>query len=254
MRTKTTIPVSSARKKIFSIVKEVQNPGTHYTLTERGVPKAVLMSSEKFESLMKKEADKLVGFLGGGKLSSSAGSLIFDEAEKKYSVKGEGLFSKILIARDASALYAKDNLKLKEEGYIKAILLIELTGEYGYPLDSIEIGRCVQVGGSNGKKYVEADILAGDKKGDVRAVFEVAPFDDYEKDKDRVVSNLYDIAEAVSWRKKPMYLVYYSRAMKLGSVKEKISVIDYRKSKTFEAWKEAGRPAEGKIPGRSFLI
>ena len=50
MNTKTTLPISQARKKIFDIAKEVQKPDTYYTLTERGLPKAVIMSAEEFES------------------------------------------------------------------------------------------------------------------------------------------------------------------------------------------------------------
>jgi len=50
MDAKTTIPISEARKKIFKITKEVQKPSRYYTLTEKGKPKAVLMSAEEFES------------------------------------------------------------------------------------------------------------------------------------------------------------------------------------------------------------
>lgn len=50
MNTKTTLPISEARKKIFEIAEEVQKPGTHYTFTEKGKPKAVLLSAEQFES------------------------------------------------------------------------------------------------------------------------------------------------------------------------------------------------------------
>lgn len=52
MNTKTTIPISEARKRIFEIAEEVQKPGNYYTLTEKGRQKAVLMSAEDFESLM----------------------------------------------------------------------------------------------------------------------------------------------------------------------------------------------------------
>lgn len=50
MNIKTTIPVSEARKKIFEIIKKVQNPNTIYTLTENGYPTAIIMSAEEFES------------------------------------------------------------------------------------------------------------------------------------------------------------------------------------------------------------
>lgn len=51
MDPKKTIPVTEARKRIFEIVEEVQKPDTYYTLTEKGRPKAVILSVEEFESL-----------------------------------------------------------------------------------------------------------------------------------------------------------------------------------------------------------
>ncbi len=50
MDTKTTLPISEARKKIFKIAERVQKPTTYYTLTEKGRPKVVVMSAEEFES------------------------------------------------------------------------------------------------------------------------------------------------------------------------------------------------------------
>ena len=50
MNTKTTITLTEARKRIFNIVEEIQSPGVHYTFTEKGQPKAVLLSAEEFES------------------------------------------------------------------------------------------------------------------------------------------------------------------------------------------------------------
>lgn len=50
MNTKSTIPISEARKRIFQIAEEVQKPSVYFTLTEKGRPKVVLMSAEEFES------------------------------------------------------------------------------------------------------------------------------------------------------------------------------------------------------------
>lgn len=52
MNSKRTISISEARKRIFDIAEEVQKPGRHYTFTEKGRPKAVLVSAEEFDSLM----------------------------------------------------------------------------------------------------------------------------------------------------------------------------------------------------------
>jgi len=50
MNTQTTISISEARRRIFEIAEEVQKPNKYYILTEKGRPKAVVMSAEDFES------------------------------------------------------------------------------------------------------------------------------------------------------------------------------------------------------------
>lgn len=50
MDTKTTLPISEARKQIFKISNDVQKSRVHYTFTDKGRPKVVLMSAEEFES------------------------------------------------------------------------------------------------------------------------------------------------------------------------------------------------------------
>lgn len=50
MDPKKTISTTDARKNIFKLTDEVQKPGVHYILTERGRAKAVLMSAEEFDS------------------------------------------------------------------------------------------------------------------------------------------------------------------------------------------------------------
>lgn len=52
MSNKTTLPISEARRKIFDIAEDVQKPDTYYVLTEKGRPKAVMLSVEEFESLI----------------------------------------------------------------------------------------------------------------------------------------------------------------------------------------------------------
>jgi len=39
MNTKTTLPISEARGKIFKIVDEIQKMGAYYTITDKGRPK-----------------------------------------------------------------------------------------------------------------------------------------------------------------------------------------------------------------------
>lgn len=50
MNTKTTLSITEARKNLFDLAEKVQTPSTYYTFTEKGKPKAVLMSAVEFES------------------------------------------------------------------------------------------------------------------------------------------------------------------------------------------------------------
>ena len=52
MNLKNTLPISEARKKIFDIAEDVQKPGTYYVLTDKGRPKAVMLSYEEYDSLI----------------------------------------------------------------------------------------------------------------------------------------------------------------------------------------------------------
>lgn len=117
MNTKTILPISEARKNIFDIAEAVQKPGLHYTFTEKGRPKAVLMSADEFDSLMetleilndpralarikKAEAE----FAGGGYVSwdeakkilgwqNSSDGLFRDKENKQYQAKTKKLKKK----------------------------------------------------------------------------------------------------------------------------------------------------------------
>ena len=48
----TTISITDGRKRLFDIAEEVQIPGRHYTFTEKGKPKTVMISADEYESLV----------------------------------------------------------------------------------------------------------------------------------------------------------------------------------------------------------
>ncbi|PIU79259.1 MAG: hypothetical protein COZ28_01725 [Candidatus Moranbacteria bacterium CG_4_10_14_3_um_filter_44_15] len=107
MRAKTTIPITEARKRIFDIVEEVQRPGVYYVLTEKGRPKAVIMSVEEFESWMEtlevvqdfpdlkkdlEETEKAIKtgeykkWISLDQLLTREGFILADKPRKKYGV------------------------------------------------------------------------------------------------------------------------------------------------------------------------
>lgn len=110
MRAKTTIPITEARKRIFDIVEEVQRPGVYYVLTEKGRPKAVIMSVEEFESWvetlevmqdfpdLKKDLEETKKAIKTGEykkwvsldqLLAREGFVLADKSKKKYAVRSK---------------------------------------------------------------------------------------------------------------------------------------------------------------------
>jgi len=175
-----------------------------------------------------------------------------DKSHKSYCAQREITFPKVLIVRDESrVVYLSgddQNLKYKEIDLIKAQLYVDLIEKYKYPIQLIELGRYVKLGGDKSRRYIEADIIINDGNGNVKTIFETGTFDEYEENMDRIVADLFDLALAVAWVKKPEQLIYFSRKFRNGVVKEKITVVDYLKFNTFAAWKKAGRPKEKTIP------
>jgi PHD/YefM family antitoxin component YafN of YafNO toxin-antitoxin module len=239
MKIKTTLSITEARKEIFSITKEIQNEDNYFTLTERGFPKAVILSAEKFESLIDNENKKLM--LADGDCNRYA-------SQNKYS----HVFAKTLIIRDESrVVYLSGNdqdLKNQKESLIKAQLYVNLIEKYKYPFFLVEFGRYVKVGSKEGKHYIEADVIVNDEKGNVKMIFETISFSDFEKNSDKVVSDLFELANALSWIKKPEYIICFSRDCGKNPINEKILAIDCRKFNSFLTWKKAGRPAGKEIP------
>jgi len=50
MNPKTTISATEARAKFFDILEKIEKAGTPITITVNGVPRAVLMNAEDFDS------------------------------------------------------------------------------------------------------------------------------------------------------------------------------------------------------------
>ncbi len=108
MQSKTTLPISEARKRIFEIVAEVQAPGTVYTLTEKGKPKAVVMSASEFESW----AETLEVMHKFPTLKNDMADIIRDRAShvsKTYTTLNQLLARQGLVLREVSPQYGTKN-------------------------------------------------------------------------------------------------------------------------------------------------
>lgn len=105
MDPKTTISVTEARKKIFQIVSDVEKTGARYTLTEKGRPKAVVLSADEFDSWLetievmaewpdyKKDIDKVHKDIKSGKYLTYPTLEEFLQSNKLYVADKKGEYA-----------------------------------------------------------------------------------------------------------------------------------------------------------------
>jgi prevent-host-death family protein len=262
MKMKSTLSISEARKKFFTIAEDVQKPGAYYTLTERGRPKAVIVSADRFESLMEDRTRKDLPFLLDDGLAGK-GFVVRETAMQPYGrawmrVRGEkkGAF---VVREVPKALYlngpASDSLYHAKE-LAKAQLYVELVEKYRYPLETIEVGRCMKVGGGGSRRYIEADIIVEDQRDGILLLFAVAAPSAYISHMSEALQDLFELASAFeNDRNTPVFLIYYTRSHEKGKSYRQCTVIDQGKYATLEAWKQAGEPRETGIPTyQSFFV
>lgn len=250
MKIKTTLPVSEARKKIFSIIKDIQKPETYYTLTDRGIPRAVIVSAEHFESFatksehfFKKEIKLFQSICAGENM------ILNDGIGHTYGFNPP---SGYFVLRDLSNVgysrYNTNNAR-KEKELTKAQLLVYLVQKYKYNLSLMETGVYVNIGKEESRKYMEIDLVLFGPNKRIDAIFLVSAFGDYEINMEKTTVELFEAAHSLErFGKNPRWLIYYSKTREGKNEKEKVLAIDYEKYKTFESWKSAGKPYEKKIP------
>ncbi len=236
MKTKTTLSITKGREKIFSIAEKIQKEEDYFTLTERGVPKVVMLSAQRFENFFQKNqngmlARERISEYGRAPQIEAQNLIIRDESKIVYLAGG-----------DQASVY-------QEEALIKSQLYVQIIEKYGYPIGAVEFGKYVKIGSKESRKFIEADLIINDERGYPEFIFEVSAFDTFETNKERAVSDLFETAEALSrYGKKPRQVIYFSRQNKKGKVKEKIVAIDCQKFQSFLEWEKKGFVFENKIP------
>ena len=88
-----TVSITEARKRIFEIADDLQMPGVHYTLTERGRPRVVLVCPEEYEGWMETldimaEDPGALKAVQRGRANFKKGNFIrWDDIKQKYGVQ-----------------------------------------------------------------------------------------------------------------------------------------------------------------------
>ena len=87
-----TLSMTEARKRFFELADDVQVPGVHYTLTEKGRPRVVMMSPEEYEGLVEtldilSEDPKILEKLTASEKEIKQGKYVtLEELEKEYGI------------------------------------------------------------------------------------------------------------------------------------------------------------------------
>jgi prevent-host-death family protein len=260
MNTKTTLSISDARKSFFAIADEVQSPNVYYTLTERGRPKVVILSAERFEALSNQQNIQVVRALSE-KRSHEHAWLLRESPHHRYG-ESDAIASKdneVFVLKEApKVLYidrksSGDLYQAKE--LAKAQLYIEIIEKYHYPLYLAEVGRCVRVGGDQSRRYTEADIIVSGNSTNILLLFSVAAMMVYDEHRDKSFEELFELADALSYGTHLLVrLVYYSRLCENGIVTHRIQTINLNKYPSYKLWIKGGRKTSRTIPSYESFV
>lgn len=246
MRTRTTLSLSEARKKIFTIAEEVQESGVFYTLTEYGRPKVVVAAAEAFESLLDQVAFARSRRTRHNQVETRESGVSYEAASDAWV----SLVREVPTVPYADGRLADPHSQAKD--LVRAQLYVELVEKCGYSLETVRVGKYVRVGEADSRKYIEADILVEDKrKGSVIVCMVVAP-DVYERRSATAMRELFEIAAALhshGRKLKDIKLIYYTRLQKGAErARQRCMVVDYGQYQTFENWEKQGMKKETALP------
>lgn len=88
-----TLSITEARKRIFELADGVQVPGVHYTLTEKGRPRVVLMSPEEYEGwaetldILAEDPDVVAGVRRAKTDIQKGNFIMLESLKKKYGIQ-----------------------------------------------------------------------------------------------------------------------------------------------------------------------
>lgn len=171
------------------------------------------MKTEPIQSYLKNQKEAVVE------------SVAFDRGEAKYS-------GKIKKGRNIEKLNG-------DEEKVRAYLLARLVNDLGYKPENIELEKTYDIGRPKVNKP-RIDVIVRDDSGDAFLYIELKSPQEYEKNQDETIEKqLFNLASQEQGQGRSVkYLVLYTIEMTGEIVQDKCILIDYEKSRSFEAWKE----------------
>ena len=233
------VTITQARKEIFSLTDTVAKKNTVVTLTEHGLPKAILLSLKRYAFLERKStpapfSESVFSFF------PDSARLVQDAPKNRYTQDTTSLLS---IPSSRGNIDPFSN----EKKLALAQLFVQLAEKYDCPPENMYLDTCLRVDGHHGNHTVDIDILLTDTRKNPVALFLVAPFQHYETLKDRMFRDLFTLCDAFkrTYRCDTVRnLVYFSKTVNAGKGRELWSVVDTNAFPSFKQWKREGCPTQ----------
>ena len=238
------ITITDARKDIFSLTDTIAKKNAVITLTEHGLPKAILLSPKRYDRLERLLKRKQTRSEQKFPLILSPAWSVRDASHQSYSQNTDSLLSL------PSSRGAIDTLATAKKIAV-AQLFIQLAEEYGYPPQCLYLDICVRTDGHDGNRSIDIDLLLTDAKGNPEAIFLAAPFQKYESFRERSLRDLFEVSRALKKEYRCTdirHLVYFSKTVGDSAKKDFWTIVDARTFSSFAQWKRAGFPAETVFP------
>lgn len=240
MNIQNIVPITRARKEIFSITDAVQEKNTVYILTEHGKPKVVILSPHRYSQY-----------------TSPLPWMVQDAPDEQYCASPPSRFRReqksilhdSLLSTEDRRGRVSETQNAKE--LAKAQLYVILIQKYHYPARVVLLDQYVRIGNYQSNRYIEADIIVTHRDGNPKIICITAPFQKYKTLKMQSIKELFDIAQTClrDYRcASPHYLLYYSHDIGKKKNKEHCMLINFDTCQTFAAWKKVGMPHETSIP------
>lgn len=127
-------------------------------------------------------------------------------------------------------------IKYQNEGYVRAYLVVKLIRELNYPIECIELEKHYNIGSKPKDKNAFIDIIVRDKKApeNVYLFIECKAPEFYESNKNKIETQLFNMAAIQKQDGKVSYLVYYG--LEENRLHEKMYVVDYEEMSSYKKW------------------
>lgn len=171
--------------------------------------------------------------------------IVYTQEEKSITYRADAIY-----VDPKAPDFQGNTTNLNDEELVRAVLLLRLSQDYGYPLDgkSICLETVYEAPGRpiKGSKGSRADVIIRDPKGNPFLFFELKTPDNYVRERDFIKGQLFQGSKLDIAR--PKFLVWATVREAPKTEKIDVMVIPAEKYPEYTEWREAGEPCGNTIP------